>query len=373
MLLSTREMVRRWYGQINTRSPMKASKLKSYLAHAIIPADLTNIKFGPSNFIPLSDAYDLILSSEINSADEVTGLSLKAYKPIYNAKTNTVTYIHPSTLVFAKDLKQRPYRNILTSRTIDSETELGLLTHALEMESQLDILSSYPNLLSEPIVSDIVCAFNEEEAPKFEISESLIYKALASLTPNKALKELCAPETNDTLYVKTIVRDTDHDLLFIELSNYFCVECPGFAKPLVRQGQTVRSHQPLVNLTLSEDVLNTFIDNIMTMSDVLYNTTQYLGKIATDWLLKTTWKSLVSEFNNQVMVPHYLVSQEHLPKVKNIYRCLNSNLGREIRDFRSPSKIAYFGSRESKICIWKDKIKFDLPNTIFDLEDKVGV
>jgi mannose-6-phosphate isomerase-like protein (cupin superfamily) len=258
--MTPRELVRRWYGQINNQPPEVRQQLTKMVAHTVIPAAAMQ-QFGPSDYAPLSGCIDIVLHSEINTVGESIGTTIRGYRSSYDVGFNELKIGGVNNLLFVRDLSQRPHSEG-KQRVINPDKESAVLLAALEMDAEREAALRAPRLQQRPEWAGALLAYPNDQAPKFEITEGVKLTALHYMSDNAPpLKALCAPQGYRG-YLKRIIRHSTYGITMIELSkendNFndmdLVFEVPSWAQLLVEPRQDVVGGMPLAALTLPEDM-----------------------------------------------------------------------------------------------------------------------
>lgn len=356
MHVSTRDLVRRWYGQLRAQPHKIAADLKFMAVHTVAPSDPTQFSFGASDFAPLSQVMDLAMTSELNSMQEVVGLTLRAYRASFDAENNTTRIGGEDNFLLMKDLKTRPFRGG-KGRIVDPDAEGALLLTAMEMEGEREAARRRSRLLRTPRFAEAVLSFVDGEgAPSYEVTPGLIGLAWASIQPRaEVLRTLCAPtdfQGVETTHVRAVHRDREHGLSFVELNNYYCLEAPSWARVAVTANQPVKPGQPLMTLGLPFEVLKSIWQANRSVEAVWDGLVSYVGEWSANWLLRNVYDSAVTVWAGMRMIPHYLVPQAQVPNASAVWRDLRGVLNRECHSHKNPSEVVRSGSREGRISVW---------------------
>ena len=349
--LSARDLTRRWYGQIKAQPPRVASDMRTLVAHSIIP-DFGRSAFGMADLVPLSGVLDVVLHSEINSADEVVGTTVKAYRASFDPELNQVSIGGATNFRVAKDLRMRPFRGA-KGRVFDPVNEPALLLTAMEMEAEREAVRRRPSLQRYPRFAEVVLSFAPDDAPSFEETEGLQYAAWELVQPNAYTPSvLLTPEGYDGK-VTRIVHDSEFGVSVIELEGISLgVEVPYWARLSVKIGEKLGSHQRLASLQMPKQIL-TEISRANHTWDTLWDAfLANVGDASADLLLRIAWYSSVFSWAGLVMAPHHILPPEQVMKTCAAWRDLRGCLGRVCHNFRDPNQVIRSDDREGRISVW---------------------
>jgi hypothetical protein len=375
--MTPRELVRRWYGQINNQPPEVRQQLTKMVAHTVIPAAAMQ-QFGPSDYAPLSGCIDIVLHSEINTVGESIGTTIRGYRSSYDVGFNELKIGGVNNLLFVRDLSQRPHSEG-KQRVINPDKESAVLLAALEMDAEREAALRAPRLQQRPEWAGALLAYPNDQAPKFEITEGVKLTALHYMSDNAPpLKALCAPQGYRG-YLKRIIRHSTYGITMIELSkendNFndmdLVFEVPSWAQLLVEPRQDVVGGMPLAALTLPEDMLNSMTEADYSVEAIWSVVSEFVGKEDIKKITRMIWESEVSKNSVLTMIPSHLLSGDY-GKPCSVWRDLRGKLGRTCHLHRNASRIIRSGPREGKISVWSTDhpLKTELKqNTIFGSVD----
>lgn len=358
-MLSARDLIRRWYGQVKQQPARVANSLKHLAAHTIIP-DYDQSVFCESDFVPLPRALDLVLTSEVNPEGEVVGLMVKAFRASYDQATNTFQIGGPSNFKVIKDLKQRPHRGA-KGVAFDPDDQAGMLLAAYEMDSEREAVMRRPSVGKKPRFTEAVLSFTHELAPRFEATQGLRALALEMVQPGgPPMRSFCAPQGYEGK-VRRVVSSVPHGVKLIELEDrpefedapeQLCFEVPPWAKVLVRQGQSVSSGMQLISVALHKKALDPIKKASRSVDEEWEGLEAYIGQAGAKFLLRSVWDSEVFRWGHFVMAPHYILTPEQVQQTCGVWRDLRGSLDRVCHFNRDPSQIIRSGRREGRLSVW---------------------
>jgi hypothetical protein len=357
--LSLRDLNRRWFGQILAQPDSVAQDIRYFAAHTITPSDYHKFGFESSNFVPISMVHDVVLTSELNSADEVVGLTLQTFKSTFDAESNRFQIGGDSNLIEHKDLRLRPirYGHSNNRYVIDSINQPALLLHGMDLESEREISYQRSHYLKYPVFAEPVAAFpDNQEPPKNMYTDGLKSVAWSYLQANSvALPSLCAPESHNGVasqWIRSIHRDRKYNITLVELNNYFCIEVPSWVKILVEPSQQIKPLQRLAAPALPYDLLDSFWKSNKTVNGIWNSIASYLGEEGSNWLLKTVFTDKTIHWAGMTLIPTCMLTSEQLHKCSGVWRDLRSSLGRVCHNFKNVNEVVSMSPREGKISIW---------------------
>jgi hypothetical protein len=357
MHMTSRELVRRWYGQVKGQPEAVAKELRSTVAHTIIPST-SRFSFGETNFVPLSSCIDLVLHSESNTAGDIAAITLRGYRSSYDPETNQLTIGGPNNFLFSKDLKLRPYRGA-TNRAIDSDSEPALLLAALEMEAEREASMRSRAIMRLPRLADAILSFETDKAPKFEVTDGLRDLTLFYLDPDSMpMRGLCAP-ANYKGKVNRIVRDIGLGLILVELFEApdvspmsLVFEIPSWGQVHVKTGQEVCGGMQLASMNLSAKILDPMYVANRNLNSLWDAIVSYVGPRDMDMMLRRVWDSEVFKWAGMTMIPNHILTTDHPAQACAVWRDLRNSLGRVCHSHRNPSEVIRSGKREGRIAVW---------------------
>ncbi len=355
--VTSRSLVRRWYGQIKGQPERITAELKNLVAHTIVPS-CEMLQFGKSDFVPLSGCLDVVLHSEVNSAGDVTGLTMRAYRSSYDLDSNTMTIGGPNNFLMTRDLRQRPGKEA-SGLAIDSERELAFLLAGLDMDAERECAMRNSAMLRQPRWAQALMSFGDEQAPKPELTEGFMNLALYHLEPDAdALSSLCAPPGYEGR-VTRILSDSSCGVVVLELADCeghdplnLVYELPLWATLYVQKGDNVRGGTPLAGLTLSDRVLAPIYAANRTTEDVWDAVTNFIDDRDMDILVRHVWESNVFKWAGMTMAPNQILPQQQASKACGVWRDLRGTLNRVCHSHLDPSEIVRNNLREGRISAW---------------------
>jgi hypothetical protein len=361
-MLSSRDLIRRWYGQVKAQPPRVAQSLSNLAAHTVIP-DLDQSVFGLSDFVPPQRVLDLVLTSEVNTAGDVVALLVKAYRSSYDPSTNTFEVGGPSNFKLIKDLKLRPIRKGGKGLEFGADEQAGMLLAAYEMDAEREAALRRNALLKVPGArfAGALLSFIEEYAPEFEVTPGLKELAWASLQPGgPPVRTMCVPQGYEGK-VKRVVNAVTHGTKLVELedrpefaenSERLCFEIP-WGNVLVSQGEHVMQGKPVASFSLSERELYPIRCSSKSIDDLWEGIEMYIGADNARKFLRTLWDGEVFQWGKLKMAPHCILSSQQAAKTCGVWRDLRGSLGRVCHFNRDPHQIIRTGRREGAITVWK--------------------
>lgn len=391
MYPTTRDLTRRWYGQIgkplerNYKGELAFSPLAnnaSYSAHTIIPS-VNRFNFGHARFAPLSDCLDVVLSTVSNTIDEPVALILKAYRSGYDVDTNMLCIGGYHNLLFVKDLCQRPVKETDAPTIIQPVTQPALLLAYLEMDSEREAVTRCERLARMPNICGAVLSFDPKVAPEFTVTRGLLIKAISSLySDSPPLKALCTPPGFDGS-VYRVLRSRGVTAIAIIPANpmldeqgrptgddAIVYEVPEWADVSVRQGSIVRGNRQLAKLSLTPSLLGLLQRSNHTPETMWDGIVDNIGEQDAKQLLRMVWESCQTKWAGMVMIQHDILLPEHAKKASGVWRDIGSGLGRVCHHYLSPNRIIRFNAQEGALSVWKgspDELRWEDHGVSVDL------
>ncbi len=356
--MTTRELVRRWYGQIKEQPEAVKNDVKNFIAHTTIPST-NNPTFGNgNNFAPFNGCIDLVLYSHLDDQENVQAVYLKGFRASYDSTTNQMKIGGEDNFLFIRDLMMRPNKEG-RGRIINTENEHAILLAGLEMESEREVTMRYPPMAKGPRFAEPVLAFDRDNTPKLEITDGLIQLVFDYLEPGSdPLYALCAPKNyNGT--VRRVVNDNALGMTLIELtedSNFdpkdLVVEFPSWGQAYVKQGQPVRPNEELASIRLPSNIMRPIRSANKTLDDMWYAMEDYLGEQDAQKVLNIVWESETHRWAGMTLHPSFLLSQPQAVKANSVWRNMGPVLNRICHNHRVPAQVVRTSPREARISVW---------------------
>lgn len=372
--ISKRDLVRRWYGQIQKQPDYVVADLYNcgLMAHTVIP-EHNRSAFSECQFAPMSGVIDLVLSVELNSANLPTGLLLQGFRSSYDIDTNTVQIGGAANLRFQRDLRLRPFVGS-HGRYIDPNKDAGVLLAGLDMEAECEATMRRPHLLRLPRFTNVLLSFTEENAPKFAPTEGIKRVALTSLMPGaEALPSMCVRNDFSGIVTK-IHEDRAQQVTLVELENEDCYEVPACFRLLVSAvGEQVNPGQPIAKYTLPHKILRPIRQANHTVETLWDAVVDNIGQHNARFILREVWDSYVFKWAGMTMASHHLLDPAMVKgKLTAVWRDLSCSLNRTCHDYRKPGAVVRKSPHEGNIAVWS-RLKqeqpghFDIPGGSADL------